>query len=107
MCPRPLVGVSEHRGGVRGGPQHARELAALQELPPLAAPARDLVLGRADGLFGAARGFDRQQVAVAARRDEAEDAVLVPELDQDNPAAGSREIIHLADLAEQPAALRG
>src|SRR6185436_7010350 len=42
-----------------------RELAALQELPALAAAAGDAVLRGADGLLGAARRLDDHQVAVA------------------------------------------
>ena len=39
-----------------------------------------------------------------ARRDEAEDAVLVAELDQDDALAGARQVVHLVGLAEDPRA---
>src|SRR5215204_5830262 len=80
----------DRRRGLWRGPHDAGELAALQELAAFPAAAGDLVLHGADRLLGAARGFHRQQVAVAGGRDEAQDAVLFRvHLDQDDAAARS------------------
>ena len=53
----PIVRQSQRRGRFRRRPEDARELAALQELAPLAAAAGHLVFRRADRLFGAAASF--------------------------------------------------
>ena len=84
---------------------HPRELAALQQLAALAAAAGDFVLRRADRLLRAARRFDGHQVAIARRRDEAEDAVALIELDQDDAAAGPGQEVHLVGLGQHGARL--
>src|SRR4029079_8192850 len=62
---------------------HTAELAALQQLAPLAAAPGHLVFRGADRLLGAAGGLDAHQIAVALRRHEANHLVLVADqLDQ-------------------------
>src|SRR5262245_33249880 len=55
---------------------HASEAAALHQLLAFAAAAGDFVLRRADRLLAAARGLDRQQIAIARRHDRAYDLVV-------------------------------
>ena len=103
------VGTSNGQRRRRLGrrPEDPGELAALQQLAALAAAAGHLVLAGADGLFGAARGFDRQQIAVAGRRDRAEHPVLVAQLDEQHALARARQEVHLVGLAEDAARLGG
>src|SRR5262245_3340052 len=68
-------------------PDHPLESAALQKLAPLATPAGHFVLSGADGLFGAARRLDGQQVAVPVRCDEADNLVFFAELDEQHAFA--------------------
>src|SRR5579864_1767809 len=68
------------------------ELAALQKFPALAAAARRAVLRRRDRLLGAPRRLDREEIAVARGRDEAQQPVVVLlQLDQDHASAGPRQ----------------
>src|SRR5207247_918106 len=103
--PNALV-IAERRRELRHGPEHFRELAPLQQLAALAAAPRDLVLRRANRLFGASSRFHREQVAIARRRDEAEAAILLAQLDQDHAFARTGEEIHLVGFAQQAAAFR-
>src|SRR5215831_315094 len=100
-----LRAAVERRRGVRRRPQDPRELAALQELPPLAAAAGDFVLRGADRLFSAAAGLDREDVAISGRRDEAEHSVLFAELDEQHALAGAGQVVHFLGLRQDAAAL--
>src|SRR5215467_2856621 len=97
----------ERRRCVRRRPHDTRELAALQELAPLAAAAGDFVLRGADRLFSAAAGFDREDVAISGRRDEAEHSVLFAELDEQHALAGAGQVVHFLGLRQDAAALGG
>ena len=86
----------------RRRPENARELPPLQELPPLAAAAADLVFRRADGLLRAAARFDRKKVTIAGRGEEAEHPVVFRrQLDQDHAPARAREKIHFVCVAQK------
>src|SRR5262247_3170092 len=74
--------IRKRRRRVRNGPDDAGELTALEQLAASSTSAGDLVFGSTDGLLGAAGGFDGQQIAVAARGDEAEHAIVLAELDE-------------------------
>src|SRR4029077_9586227 len=82
-------------------------LAALQELPPLATASGDFVLRGADRLFSAAAGFDREDVAISGRCDEAEHVVLFAELDEQHALAGAGQVVHFLGLRQDAAALGG
>ena len=103
---RYCYGSASGAGRLGRRPDDARELTALQQLAALAAAAGHFVLGRADGLLGAAGRFDRQQVAVAGRGDEPSTRSSSRELDQDDALARARQVVHLVGPAEQPARLR-
>src|SRR5215510_4479663 len=100
-----LRAAVERRRGLRRRPHDMRELAALQELPPLAATAGDFVLRGADCLFSAAAGLDREDVAIPGRRDEAEHSVLFAELDKQHAFAGTGQVVHFLGLRQDAAAL--
>src|SRR5215203_4115256 len=86
---------------LRRRPDHPRELAALHQLPSLAAAAGDVVLGGADRLLGTAAGLDGHQIAIPGRGDEAQHAVLWRrQLDQDHAAAWARQETDVPDLAK-------
>src|SRR6185295_17352901 len=89
----------------RRRPYDTRELAALQELPPLASAAGDFVLRSADRLFSAAAGFDRENVAISGRRDKAEHVVLFAEFDEQHAFAGTGQVVHFLGLRQDAAAL--
>ncbi len=98
--PFSVAGASTGRGTTRVNWPRCKQLA------PLAAAAGDLVFGRADRLLGAARGLDRHQVAIAGRRDEAEQPiVLLLQLDEDDATPGAAEEVDLVRLAEHRAGL--
>src|SRR5881392_3812517 len=77
---RSGAGRVERRRRVRHGPENAGKSATLQQLAAFAASPRHAVLRRADRLLGSARRLDGQQVAIAGRRDEAEDAIVLADL---------------------------
>src|SRR5207237_4016488 len=86
---------------------NSRELAALQQLASLAAPAGHLVLRGADRLLAAAARLHTQQVAIAARGDEAEHAVVFAgQLDENHAFAWTGEVVHLIGAAEEPTRIR-
>src|SRR5215467_1312409 len=100
-----LRAAVEQRRGVRRRPHDTRELAALQELAPLAAAAGDFVLRGADRLFSAAAGLDREDVAISGRGDEAEHSILFAELDEQHAFAGAGQVVHFLGLRQDAAAL--
>src|SRR3989442_241429 len=100
---KPLA-ICERWRRLRHRPDDFRESAALEELASFAAATGHFVFAGADRLLGAARRFDGQQIAVAARRNGAEHLVLFSELDQQHALARAGEEIHLVGLAEDAAA---
>src|SRR4051812_16414621 len=84
------------------------ELPALEEFAAFSAATGDLVLRGADRLLGPASGFDRQQIAVALRRDEPQEAIFAGlQLDEDDAATWPAEEVDLLDLAQHRARLAG
>src|SRR5438093_69671 len=88
LSPQPLA-MRERRRRVRQRPDDARELSPLEQLAAFAAAAGHLVFRRADRLLGAAGRLDGEEIAVAARRDEAEHTVVLREFDQEHAFAGT------------------
>src|SRR5438067_1343551 len=99
-------GRCQWRRRLRHRREDTRELPALQQLASLAAAPRHLVFRGADRLLGAARSLDRQQIAVARRRDEPEHAVVFSKLDQHHAFAGTREEIDFLGLRQDAPRLR-
>src|SRR5687768_13749055 len=87
---------------------NTRELTALQQLAPLAAPAGDLILSGADRLFGSPARFDPHDVTVASRRQEAKNPVFIRrQLDENDPLPRARQVIDLVGAAQDGARLLG
>src|SRR5438093_12985081 len=82
---------------------HPRELAALQQLAPLAATAGRRILPETDRHLRAAAGLDAQQVALARGRAEAEHGVLLRrELHEDDSLPRAGQVIDLIRPREHP-----
>ena len=89
-APRLTLPECRHLDGRR---HDARELAALQQLAAFAAAAGHLVLRGANRLLRSARRLDRQQIAIADRRNESQQPIIVRlQLDQNDAAARAAEV---------------
>src|SRR5690606_37026961 len=89
-----LASVEHRRGGDFLG-EDARDLAVLLDLGALAAAGGGAVFHGADGLLRAAVGLHVQQVAVAGAGLEAQQLVILVELDELHALARTREVVHL------------